>query len=185
MTDFVDDRLPGALEQGAQGGPMYNTSVVTAQNGFEQRNANWQFPRYKWSVIIPYGDEDLFFQLMNFFHARSGKLVAFRFHDPSDYQAVNDIIWHDVGNGVYRLAKTYSSGGVALVRKITRPVSGTVTHTGGGTLDYDTGIIAGSAGGTWSGEFDVPVRFDTDQFNLTLEQIDVGSASIDIIEVRE
>jgi uncharacterized protein (TIGR02217 family) len=185
MVSFVDDRLPGALEQGAQGGPMYNTSVVTTQSGFEQRNANWQFPRYKWNLTIPYGDQDLFDDLVSFFHARSGRLVGFRFHDPADYTAVAEPIWHDTVNGVWRLAKTYTSGSVALVRRITKPINGTVTFTGGGTLNYSTGIIAGNSGGTWTGQFDVPVRFDTDQFNLTMEQIDVGSASIDIIELRE
>lgn len=185
MAGFVDVNLPGALEQGATGGPMYSTSVVTTQNGFEQRNSNWQFPRYKWTASIPYGDQDTFDALMAFFHARSGKLVGFRFRDPADHVATGEAIWHDTVNGVWRLAKNYSSGGVALVRKITRPVSGSVTFTGGGTLNYSTGIITGSSGGSWSGMFDVPVRFDTDQFDLTMDQVDVGTARIDIIEIRE
>lgn len=185
MTGFHDVRLPGALEQGAQGGPTYNTSIVTTLAGFEQRNANWAMPRYKWTSSVPYGDQDTFDALLAFFHARNGRLFAFRFQDPADHTAVSEALWHDPLISKYRLAKTYSSGGIGLIRKITRPVVASVTFTGGGSLDYTTGIITGSGGGTWSGQFDVPVRFVNDEFNLTMEQVDVGTAQIDLVEIRE
>ena len=41
------------------------------------------------------------------------------------------------------------------------PSSGTIVLSGGGTVDYTTGLVTGGAGGTWGGEFDVPVRFDS------------------------
>jgi uncharacterized protein (TIGR02217 family) len=182
---FHDVRFPLPLEVGAQGGPSYSTSIVTTLAGFEQRNANWSRPRYKWTATVPYGDIDAFNELLDFFHARSGQLYAFRFQDPADYTATGEALILDPLISKYRLAKTYSSGGVGLVRYITRPVSGSVTFSGGGTLDYTTGIITGGAAGTWSGQFDVPVRFATDDFTLTLEQVDVGTAAIDLIEVRE
>lgn len=46
-------------------------------------------------------------------------------------------------------------------RIIYRPIEGTYSDTGDGTIDYTTGILAGrtSGAGTWTGSFDVPVQF--------------------------
>lgn len=48
-------------------------------------------------------------------------------------------------------------------RIITRPIEGTITVSGDGSLNYTTGILAGrsSGTGTWTGNFDVPVQFVT------------------------
>ena len=187
MTSFHDVRFPAALEVTAQGGPSYNTSIVTTLAGFEQRNSNWSMPRYSWTATVPYGDQDTFDELLDFFHARSGKLYAFRFQDPADNTATNQLLYNDPDVGSYRLAKNYAAGTVAFVRKITRPVLGTVTFNDGShTIDYTTGIVTGASGTTtWSGSFDVPVRFDDDAFTLTMEAVDVGTAAIKLIEVRE
>jgi uncharacterized protein (TIGR02217 family) len=186
--EFHDVRFPAALEQTAQGGPSYNTNVVTTLAGYEQRNANWSMPRYSWTATVPYGDQATFDELLAFFHARAGQLYGFRFSDPADNTAVDQPVWHDTVAGVWRLAKAYPSGPVTLLRKITRPVLTTVTLSHGGTVDYSTGIVTGGAtdgSNTWSGQFDVPVRFAKDAFTLTMQQVDVGIASVDLIEIRE
>jgi uncharacterized protein (TIGR02217 family) len=85
----------------------------------------------------------------------------------------------------YRLAKAYTSGGHTFLRPITKPVVGMVTLSTG-SLDYATGNVSGGDGVTWAGQFDVPARFDSDAFTLTLEEIRVGQSSgVAIIEVRE
>lgn len=37
---------------------------------------------------------------------------------------------------------------------------------------------------TWSGEFDVPCRFDTDALSIKLEHFEAGSASVPIVELK-
>jgi len=71
------------------------------------------------------------------------------------------------------MVKRYTSGSNTQDRIIRKPVSGTctalvsaapVTHS----IDYTTGIITiasapAASNITWAGEFDVPMRFDSDQ----------------------
>jgi uncharacterized protein (TIGR02217 family) len=86
------------------------------------------------------------------------------------------------------------SGGFTFTRKITRPVSGTVsvfengvpaTHVG--SIDYTTGIITFSTTPTTpvtaTFEFDVPVRFDVDKLRVRAETFRAGT--IPSIVIRE
>jgi uncharacterized protein (TIGR02217 family) len=122
--------------------------------------------------------------LLAFFHARKGRLYGFRFKDWSDYKAVAAPL---VGrlDGKFQLYQSYNDGTYTTIRKITRPVLGSVTLTGGGSLDYSTGLVTGGTGGTWTGCFDLPVRFDSDDYSLTMTQTDIGSLQFNIIEIRE
>lgn len=183
MVAFHDTRLPEVIEQGAEGGPIYSTSVVESLGGYEQRNGNWAQPRFKWNITSGWSDETTYQALLTFFHARAGRLYGFRFKDWSNYQAVAQP--QVAATGGRQLYVNYTSGGYTLQRKITRPVSGTVTLSAGGTLDYATGLVTGGSAGTWTGEFDVPVRFDADEFSMTLEQVDIGSARLDVVSLRE
>ena len=94
--------------------------------------------------------------------------------------------------------KHYSSGPAAYVRPIKKPVAGTVRVALGGvaqasgwTVFPATGIVefaaAPAAGQAVSAgfEFDVPVRFDVDRLEITLDIERPGSiASIPLVEIR-
>jgi uncharacterized protein (TIGR02217 family) len=94
--------------------------------------------------------------------------------------------------------KHYASGSQTWVRTITKPVAGTVRTALGGveqpsgwSVDTTTGIVtfdtAPSSGVaiTAGFEFDVPVRFDTDALDVTLDLDRLGSiASIPLLEIR-
>jgi uncharacterized protein (TIGR02217 family) len=80
------------------------------------------------------------------------------------------------GSQFYELNKLYDSGGVSELRKISKPVPGTVgiyrngtLVTTGFTIDYTSGFVTFDSVQdppdtlTWSGEFDVPARFDADE----------------------
>ena len=190
MASFHDVRLLENIEQGAHGGPSYSTSVVQTTSGYEQRTANWSAPLHKWNVASGLRSEDEYAGLLAFFHARMGQLYGFRFKDWADFQAVNQPIVQDpVNPASWYLAVAYTSGGVSLIRRISRPVLGTVVlaaPTGGGAVpSFNAATRLCSGPGTWTGEFDVPVRFQADQFNLTLSQIDIGNAELNVIEIRE
>lgn len=118
------------------------------------------------------------------------------------------------GNGSdtdYQISKKYHPGtseALTTVRDITKPVSGTFSvgqggadDLGGGpsatsfvegvdfTINYTTGILSWNSipGVTpmwWKGEFDVPVRFNTDQLSTNFEAYEAHTATVPILEIR-
>lgn len=199
MTDFEEVQFPSDISYGATGGPMFLTDVVTTVSGHEQRNSKWSQSRAKYNVASGIKTESQWQALIAFFRARRGKAVGFRFKDWSDYKAENVQI--GVGDGSetdFQLVKIYSSGSVAVSRDITKPVAGTVDiyvdavlQSSGITVDTETGIVSfSSAPGsgdviTADFEFDVPVRFDTDEMAVSMDSFDAGNwSSIPLIEVR-
>lgn len=277
MDAFVEERLDVGIDYGAVGGPGFSTDVVVFGSGYEHRNANWDNARGKWEL----GDRTLLKAdmeaLQAFFRARRGKSVAFRYRDWNDWQAQGEPLSPDGGPTV-QLVKTYANAGQSEVRRIKKPVSGTVSMTKNGSdytpasIDTTTGTVTlateasasisdvtaaapavvtatgngysigdviyitgtglseiddqawtitvldadtfeldgsdtsgtnGSSSGTadkfvqpddtltWSGEFDVPARFDTDEFRARFDAYDPDSgdaayylATLPLVEVR-
>jgi uncharacterized protein (TIGR02217 family) len=68
----------------------------------------------------------------------------------------------------------YGAGAFSHDRKIVKPVSGTITVTGGSgvSIDHATGIVTVASGAptAWTGEFDTPARFDSDEMRLQVVQ---------------
>jgi uncharacterized protein (TIGR02217 family) len=199
MTDFEEIQFPTDISYGATGGPMFMTDVVATVSGYEQRNSKWSQSRAKYNVASGIKTESQWAALIAFFRARRGKAVGFRFKDWSDYKAENvQIGVGDDSTTEFQLVKLYSSGSVAVSRDITKPVAGTVDiyvdavlQSSGVSVDTTTGIVtfdtAPADGDIISAdfEFDVPVRFDTDEMSISMDSFDVGNwSSIPLIEVR-
>jgi len=99
--------------------------------------------------------------------------------------------WSSSGTAAIQSTKPYTNGRFSTVRTITKPVSGAIVYVDGvekaGTLDTATGLFTPTnpwAGGvlTWTGEFDVPVRFASDRLPITLNDYKFSSSSLDLIE---
>ena len=138
------------------GGPTFPVKIVTGSGGDEQRNVKTRHARRQFRINTDFLASDEVSDLYDHFAARRGSTDSFPFLDPFDYTASNEPV---VGG---QLTKKYTAGAYDYYRPITLPVSGSVTLSGGGTLDYSTGIVSGGAGGTWSGEFRIPARYDSD-----------------------
>lgn len=272
---LIDEtRFPEEIARGAVGGAGFATIIVVGSSGGEQRNAQWDQPRYQWDVShalrdVPQGQE-----LIAFFVARQGKARGFRFKDWSDFATTQDTLYV-TGTPTVQMTKTYSSGPVDYARNlykivaspaptfrknlasftpadfdvntgivllpilktkaitnITQAASAVVTVGAAhgfivGDLVYFIGVngmteingltaevtVAGAttvtvdldtleftaytSGGTlesyahvddvwdWTGEFDVPVRFDTDQMKLVQEDVLVRAwEGIPIVEIK-
>lgn len=201
VSSFVEEQFPTNIAYGATGGARYSTDIVEMFSGQEQRNINWSAARGKWDVSSGIKTLVQLEDFVNFFHARRGRAVGFRFKDWSDYQVTNGNIGvGDNSETEFQLRKQYTSGAVTVNRIITKPVSGSIsvykdavlqTVTTHYTVDTTTGIITFvSAPGlgaviTASFQFDVPVRFDTDELGISVEALELGQwGSIPIIEVR-
>lgn len=175
---FDEVRLDNQIAEGAIGGPGYNTVVVTTAAGSEQRIPLQSVGRLRWEISSGLKNPTQFALLIAFFRARQGKTRGFRYMDWSDYTATLEPIVNP-GGTTLQLIKTYSDTANSEVRKIVKPVAAgfqlyknAVLMGSGYTLDATTGIVtlslsAAGAAFTWSGTFDTPVRFDTDQMRFT------------------
>jgi uncharacterized protein (TIGR02217 family) len=205
---FHEIRFPDSISRGAKGGPERRTRIVELVSGDEERNASWANSRRRYDVSYGVRRADDLAAVVAFFEARNGRLHAFRFKDWSDYKSclpsaapapTDQII--GTGNGsvtTFALTKTYASGAQSWARAIIKPVAGTVTVSlngiaqgSGWSVNTTIGIITFAVAPTIGAviragfEFDVPVRFDTDELPVTLDIERTGSIpSIPLIEVR-
>lgn len=202
MSAFVESpRFPEDIAYGAVGGPLYSTDVIATYGGQEQRNVNWTNPKASWNVAQGVKDATQLATLIAFFRAREGRAVGFRFKDWSDYQVTaGNIGAGNASEDEFQLRKQYISGATTKNRTITKPVSGTVsiyvngvlqTVTTHYTVNYATGLVTfvsppgNGLAVTATFQFDVPVRFDTDKMDVSLDNFSIGSwANIPIVEIR-
>jgi uncharacterized protein (TIGR02217 family) len=199
MSGFHEVQFPPDISYGASGGPGYSTTVVTTVSGHERRNANWAAARGKWNVAHGLKKREQVAALIAFFRARKGRAYGFRFKDWTDYQAFAQPIGvGDGSNRAFQLIKRYASGGEIESRLIAKPVTGTVKiyrggveATSGWTVNTATGLVtfttapASGVQVTADFEFDVPVRFDSDQMDITIETYQLGSwGQIPVLEIR-
>ena len=209
---FHNVLFPEDYSRGAVGGPEFRTTVVSTGSGYEQRNVDWASARCRWDLSRLLYDPETRDQTITFFRARKGRAHSFLFKDWADYfvgmawNPSTKVLDHSgahnfaVGNGsqtVFDIYKVYDSGGFTETRRITRPKStirvylNGVLQVSGFTVNYSTGKITFStppANGVnvgWSGEFYVPVRFDTDVLSMEYVSPTVGDAPLPVVEVRE
>ena len=202
---FHDVRLPEEVEKGAQGGPRFKTTVMLLGGGAEKRNIEWERIKGAWDVGYGIESKSIFSLVLDFFYVRRGRAHSFRFKDWSDYQmgtTGNPVVFNtgDSSTTVFQLKKRYTSGAYTFDREISKIVAGTLevyvngvlqTITTHYTVDLLTGLITFvSAPGVVDiaavCEFDVPVRFDTDAIDVTLETFDAGMIpQFPIVEVKD
>lgn len=179
MAFLESPRFPDKIAYGAQGGPEFRTEISVAVSGLEQRNGAWAYPRHSWDVSQGINSQADFQVLRAFFMTARGRQHSWRFKDYADFTAAHSGdekgIVLALTSTTFQMVKRYTSGSNTQDRIIRKPVSGTCTAlvSGGAvshSIDYTTGIItiasAPAAGNvTWAGEFDVPMRFDTDKLD--------------------
>jgi uncharacterized protein (TIGR02217 family) len=200
MPTIEEIQFPADISYGARGGPEFSTDIVELFSAKEQRNINWSQARARYSVSHGVKTPAQLDELIAFFRARQGRAIGFRFKDWTDYQAAGQNL--GTGNGTvtqFQLVKKYTSGSVTVTRTISKPVNnGTlkiylnaVLQGSGYSVNYTTGIVtftvAPGAGVvvTADFEFDVPVRFDIDHLDPSID--DFGTRSwegITLVELK-
>ena len=205
---FHEIRFPDNISRGARGGPERRTQIVELASGDEERNASWANSRRRYDAAYGIRRADDLAAVVAFFEARNGRLYGFRWKDWGDYKSclpsgIPSATDQRTGTGdgtttAFQLMKAYTSGAQTWTRSITKPVAGTITvaldgidQASGWSVDITTGLVTFTApppGGTAitvGFEFDVPVRFDTDQLDVIHDIERLGSiTSIPLIEVR-
>jgi uncharacterized protein (TIGR02217 family) len=205
---FHEVRFPDTISRGARGGPERRTQIVELASGDEERNASWANSRRRYDVSYGIRRADDLAAVVAFFEARNGRLHGFRFRDWSDYRSglpsnVPSPLDQPIGTGdgttsTFQLVKRYTSGAQGWTRTITKPVAGSgrvalagVEQASGWSVDTSTGVVTfaappGAGVAISAGfEFDVPVRFDSDTLDVTLDIERLGSiTSIPLVELR-
>jgi uncharacterized protein (TIGR02217 family) len=195
---FTETRLLDCVSYGTQFGSEFNTRITELKSGAERRNAEWDLPLHRYAVQYQALTPELSKAVRDAHMACRGRLIGFRFKDWTDYRAEAEPL--GMGTGVeqtLQLIKTYSFGTIDFTRKISKPVAGSVTVFANGipsavAVDYTTGLVTVTASPgdvlTWSGEFDVPVRFDADRLDVEpLARRQDGfilSSDADLTEIR-
>ncbi len=194
MAFLESPRFPDSISYGCKGGPTWQTAVIAVASGHEARNQVWAAARHRYDVshVYHHGDDGKLALLRAFFLAVRGRLHGFRFRDPLDHRAVaGEGVLANLGGGQYQLRKRYVAGASLYDRDISKPVAASVAISGGGaySLNATTGIVTHSAGAAptgWTGEFDVPVRFETDVMAASVDgPHEYGHwQAISLIEIR-
>ena len=205
---FHEIRFPDTISRGARGGPERRTQIVELASGREERNASWAASRRRYDVAYGIRRVDDLHDVVAFFEARLGRLYGFRFRDWADYKScapsrplseMDQLI--GTGDGqttAFPLIKSYGAAPHLYQRRIEKPVAGTVRvalgraeQFNGWSVSRETGIVTFQAPPdpgmaiTAGYEFDVPVRFDSDLMDVTLEIERLGSiTSIPLVEIR-
>jgi len=195
MSFINSPRFPDDISFGSAGGPSFKTTIVKIASGFESRNQDWSDSRQKYNVAYGIKTISLLNDLISFFSEARGMAHTFRYKDWVDFDVTTESV--DSTGATFQLTKTYWATN-PYIRDITKPVSGALTlyedasplvETTDYTIDYTTGIVtkvsAMSGAITWTGEFDVHVRFDQDEISANYSQYNAGSTSVRLIEVRQ
>lgn len=208
--NFHEVRFPAAISFGSTGGIERRTEIVALVNGFEQRNTPWEQSRRRYDAGLGVKSLDDLAEVLGFFEARRGRLYGFRWKDWVDHKsglpsaaptAFDQVI--GTGDGMatqFALVKVYMPGVHEFRRRITKPAAATVQVAVDGSVqaegmdfavDTTTGIVsfatppAPGAIVTAGFEFDVPVRFDSDEIAVNVAAFEAGEIpSIPVIEVR-
>lgn len=195
-------RFPVSISYGSSGGPGFKTSIFTVDSGIAHANAEWDRLRARYSVdfdSVPLEDLE---RVEAFFYAMRGMAKGFRFKDWNDYQIVNQNVL--IGDGVtkqFQLFKRYRSGPSYYDRPIKKPVRGTFSsiflngveqvlnrefkvNYSNGLITFENAPPPGSVGFLPYVEFDVPVRFDSDEFMVSaVDHNQYSISGLDLIEI--
>ena len=204
---FPTYRLPSDIEEGAQGGPEFSTVIQESVSGQEQRIRVWAKCRARYDIAysVLHSDDPVgsYKAVLALFYGHSGRLKPFRFKDWGDFQADNVYFGGGTGSATaFQLSKTYDPSEILLGAVGTYFYTREIYLLSGApiirvdnvdqtvTTHYtisETGLVtfvSPPANGTvltWSGQFDIPVRFDIDYLPVVLNVnsiADIGSISL-------
>ena len=202
-------RFPDNISYGAVGGPEFKTFIFEANSGVEQRSKSRDVAKYSWNVAHGIRDKADMTALLAFFLSVAGRACGFRFKDWSDFEltahqiGVGDSTTGSDGTALFNISQTYTTGALSHVRRVHKIVAtpipvifidGTPESAANYTIDFDQGTVTFSAPNhplageliTITCEFDVPVRFNVDKMDISLDFFDTESwTNIQVISLAD
>lgn len=202
-------RFPDNISYGAVGGPEFKTFIFEANSGVEQRSKSRDSAKYSWNVAHGIRDKADVTTLLAFFLTIAGRACGFRFKDWSDFEltahqiGVGDSTTGSDGTALFNISQTYTTGVLTHVRRIFKIVAtpvpvilinDIVESAANYTIDFDLGTVTFSdpnrplTGETIkiTCEFDVPVRFNVDKMDISLDFFDTESwSNIQVVSLAD
>lgn len=198
---FLEARLDECVAHGFEAVPMYKTLIVEMDNGKEVRNVDWTRAKRRYTALYQNFKPDEFDLLNDAFHACFGSAYGFRFKDWMDYKVTLGSIGTTPGTNQtpVQLTKVYTFAGQSNTRDIKKPVTGTVTVyqddgagnfvAKAGAIDTTTGLFTPTT--NWVAaralkatfEFDVPVRFRSDELPASYDDLEAINTNCELIEL--
>jgi uncharacterized protein (TIGR02217 family) len=177
MSFLETPRFPDVPAAWMTGGRGWMTTVVRTYGGNEYRNAAWQQPLGEWQIQnawasatpAAYAAAFNVGQFVKFMRVNQGMFNGFRIKDFTDYQDEGGGIFVSLGGGLSQMYKAITLGAITFNQIVNKPVS-PIAITGGGSLDYTTGIVTGGSPTAWTGTYDIPARFATDAMDVGLDE---------------
>jgi uncharacterized protein (TIGR02217 family) len=205
MTTFIESpRFPVDISYGSSGGPGFRTLVFSGHGSYEQRDIAWDVAKARYNVGYGIRDTSDMNIVRAFFYEMRGRAIGFRYKDWSDYTLTDENIGTgDGADATWQIIKTYGATNpyVRTIKKIVAgtlsvKVNGSTVALGGGSsqvsANLNTGILTFGASVipalghaiTVTCEFDVPVRFDTDQMSAAHEAFQTENwGDIPLVEI--
>lgn len=207
MSFLESPQFPECPSLGYTSEPAYSNTITRFWGGGETRQRNWSRPLIRISCTVGPREDEVIETLLAWWHVAGGSANGFRFKDYADFSsatfgsaisAVDQPLILDPGSpALYQLTKRYTHGAGTQDREIYKPVSGTVLIADNGvlktagvhyTIDHTTGLVSllftpvGAL--TWGGEFDLPMRFDSEMPVEVMERR-IQSVSFSLMELRK
>ena len=177
---FINVVMDREMSYGFEGGPEWKTQIVDLENGLQDRDASWKFPKCRYSAAFANVPDEMRDYIIQVLQAVRGQLHSFKILDWNDYKIENQPI--QVGavgtTEKIQLYKSYTFGPARTIRPIQAVDPATCSIVGpsgnvSGTFDSETGEfvpatpwVAGTH--TLSCEFFVWVHFTDDYNGLTI-----------------
>lgn len=186
--------MPEWMSFGADGGPEFDVTVVSSNAGVESRNLISELPRFSYDIPYLGITAPKRKKVTAFFITHCGPAYSFRYFDHLDYEiAAGEGVFIAVDGSPaddFQLYKVYTYGARTFYRKITKPINGKLTWSGGGTMAWDTGIVTGGTPSAPVGQFHMHGRFNTSRLNAAIRDknntrgLIVDIPSLPIVEVK-
>lgn len=198
---FVETRIPLKIHPGSGGSLKLADERVILRSGWDHVNRYWEQELRTWDLRRQILTEAQYLELLSFFLAvANGRSNGFRARDLSDYRVPDAYnsersLCQAISDTQFQLVKRYASDGQTWTRTIKKPVAGTVQlyvdevfQPDGYTVDYSSGIITFDAAPgttpTAQFEFDVPVKFETNELPHSWEGFQLLNAPVVLREIR-
>lgn len=193
-TNFIDHKISTRVSRSFRRVATGKTDIVTMFSGRERRNAAWEFKKMQFTASYAMLDAASQEEVMSAFYVCNAQLLLFRFRDTGDHITTNSPFVTSAAVGTtepVQLTKRYTFGPV-FADRIIQAVSTCVVldHLGApvaGSFNGALGLFTpssawGSGVYTWSGTFDLWVRFNSDELDVTMLTIDIATADVELIE---
>lgn len=195
---FIEERLLDSVSYGTVYGEAFSTDLKIMRNKTESRNMQWSESRGTYTLVFNALLEEDRAKVMKVFRTCRGMGIGFRLKNWVDYKAKNETLGVMTDNTQsFQLKITSFAGGYTTIKTIRKPVVGRVKVYAEGeevsaVVDYTKGVITVTAdiGSTisWSGEYDIPVRFDNDDIQWSVDaktgDTFIMGTDVDLVEIN-